>query len=481
VSTVNDVGYEFTVDICEAIARATNDAKASDPAAFAFRGADLAYAIERELYIRLINDARVRGLYERHHAGDALPAISLGTGLERAVVERLLPEAEIDLGRGGSPGRRLARTARALAGRARAHPPDTTALPTRPILVLLHHPKFLRFVEPVFAHLAPDEVVVASTTDDLSAELGRLGLASLRVFAWPSPTGTPARLRGFDAAPAYDALHGLFSAVSPRAVLVVEGNHPWDEAANQAARQLGVPCLCLQHGWSPIVHNGFRNMTFTEMLVWGDGFAELLAPFNPEQRFHAVGDPAFDALPNGAGDGKAVTFFVQAPSQLLSQQQLDEFRKLIRDFVERFDGVQALVREHPGWPLDDAERTWLGSFPSVVLAPPGARSLSELLASSIASVSAYSTTILESIAALVPPIVFNTTSMPRYNPDVDAAGAGREVRTRAEALRELTALIGDADHRQTYLPAMRSFRTRFFGELDGKAGARIAAALAQAR
>jgi hypothetical protein len=477
VSNAKDVGYEFTLELCEAIARATIDAKARDAAAFTLRGADLAYVVERELYVRLINDDGVRALYEAHRVGKQLPALSLGAAAEQAVVERLIPKSSLELSLRRAPTvSRLRRTAHMLAGRTRAWRPDISALPNRPILFLLHHQKFLRFVEPVLAHLGPDSVVVASSAGDLSPG----SVPAVRVFAWPQGR-TPAHLRGFDAAPIYAALHELFSALSPRAVLVVEGNHPWDEAANRAARQLHVPCLCLQHGWSPIVHNGFRNMTFTELLVWGDGFAELLAPFNPDERFRSVGDPAFDAAAPVPEPGrKAVTFFVQAPSQLLAEDNLEEFRQLIRAFAERFPGTSVIVREHPGWPLAGDERARLEACPNVVLAPPSTHSLPDLLALSIASVSAYSTTILESIAALVPPIIFNTTSMPRYSPDVDAAGAGRETRSRAEALEELAGLVKDPVRRQAYLPAMESFRARFFGELDGKAGARVADALAEA-
>jgi hypothetical protein len=476
VANTKDVGYEFTLELCEAIARATTDTKKRNAAAFTFRGADLAYVVERELYIRLINHAGVRALYEAHRAGQQLPAISLGTVAEQAVVERLLPESSLELNlRRTPPMTRLRRTAYALAGRTRAWRPDASELPNRPILFLLHHQKFLRFVEPVLAHIAPDNVVVAATAADLSPR----SVPAVRMFALPQAS-IPARLRGFDAVPIFSALRELFSALSPRAIFVVEGNHPWDEAANRAARQVGVPCICLQHGWSPIVHNGFRNMTFTELLVWGDGFADLLAPFNPDERFRSVGNPAFDIAPVPAVDKKAVTFFVQAPSQLLAEDNLEQFRQLILSFAERFTGVSVVVREHPGWPLKRAERAGLEAYPNVVLAPPGTRSLPDLLASSIASVSAYSTTILESIAALVPPIIFNTTSMPRYSPDVDAAGAGRETRSCGEALEELAALVEDPGRRQAYLPAMESFRARFFRELDGKAGARIADALAQA-
>ena len=60
-----------------------------------------------------------------------------------------------------------------------------------------------------------------------------------------------------------------------------------------------ISCLCIQQGWSPIVHNGFRNMSFSAMLTWGEGFAELLRPHNPAQRFVVTGSPVFDRRHDG--------------------------------------------------------------------------------------------------------------------------------------------------------------------------------------
>ena len=55
--------------------------------------------------------------------------------------------------------------------------------------------------------------------------------------------------------------------LKPQCSVVVEGNSPTDIIMSEASRFLDIPCFCIQQGWSPYVHSGFRNMCFTEMFV----------------------------------------------------------------------------------------------------------------------------------------------------------------------------------------------------------------------
>jgi hypothetical protein len=354
------------------------------------------------------------------------------------------------------------------------------------VVVVLHAAKFARFVRPILAHLDPAEVVVAWSTEDVAGELTRTGVSIVE-----APGRGPAELvrrtmQGTDSPSAFDAMTRLLDDVQPRAVLVVEGNHPWDETANRAARQAGIGCYCLQQGWSPIVHSGFRNMTFESMLVWGAGFAKLLEPFNPDQRFVSTGNPALDGLdvagprPSGLPDttGRTVvSFFLQPTSQVLGADGLSALLEVIVRFAERHPSSLALVREHPGFPLTEAERTRLSARDNVWLIAPHQVPLGDVLRATDVSVAIYSTTILESIASLVPPIVLNTTSMPRYSPDVAAAGAGVEVRDANAALSVLDRLVDDAAYRASFNAPMELFRDTYFSNVGSDAAAAVASIL----
>ena len=54
-----EIGYQYTLDICEAISLYTSKICTIDKHAFKYRGSDLRYEIERCLYIKCINSKKL--------------------------------------------------------------------------------------------------------------------------------------------------------------------------------------------------------------------------------------------------------------------------------------------------------------------------------------------------------------------------------------------------------------------------------------
>jgi len=255
-----------------------------------------------------------------------------------------------------------------------------------------------------------------------------------------------------------------FSASKPHCVLIPEGNAPDCEVVNRVCRHLGVPVICIQNGWAPYIHNGFRNMSFTKMLVWGGQFARLLKPYNPEQNFVVTGSHlvSHKSVPADDAGEKGVVFFLQAPDQLISLRCWDNVLHLISWTAQKFPHVAVYVREHPQHRLSEKEISQLAFFPNVTLKAPQDCSLDRLLESSFISLSVHSSTILESIAAGVFPLIYNDTPMPHYFPDVHAAKAGIEVKTLEAAKELLAALITDPRSIDGYRTSMRGFAKDYF-------------------
>jgi hypothetical protein len=469
------LGFEYIRDLCTSIANATESAKRADPTARVYRGVDLAYSVERELYFSLVNNLDLQRAYEQQARGLSPGALRVAHQLEREVVLQLLPavEAEWMTPSNAAGVWQAVREARNAVGRERRrrYLARRSDLRTRSIVFIVHHRKFLRFLEPVLRCLDPADVAIAWTGDDLTEQAGALGLSAVEVFEEVGRGRLPPSLVGANSPWAYDSLARLFAVGEPRTLVVIEGNNPWDEVASRFARQTGSRCFCLQHGWSPFVHTGFRNMSFTSMLVWGQGFAELLAPFNLDESFTVTGNPMFGVMhPREApglsrGDpGPCVAFFLQPPSPFLSPDRVDDLYLLAAEFARRFPDARILVREHPSAPIPREIRARLLGSPQIALAPPHEVPLTDVLEQADVSLSIYSTTILESIAALKPPVIYNATSFPHYSPDVNAAGAGIEVSTREAALEALGRLVTDPAYRASFEPAMRAFRTRFFSD-----------------
>ena len=276
----------------------------------------------------------------------------------------------------------------------------------------------------------------------------------------------------------YDCLHGALSLLRPRCVVIAEGNGPGDELINQACKQLSIPVICLQHGWAPIVHNGFRNMTYTKMLTWGQGFSELLQPYNFKQNFTAVGSHIIEQESAGVDKNasfapKAISFFIQVPSRLINEECWNEFFKLIVWTAAEFEHVAVLVREFPVSPLPRKLRKELERYPNVKFMSRRLYSLSEVLKQSQLAISIISSAILESIAAGVLPIIFNMTTMPRFFPDIEASGAGLEVKSPQAARDAISRCLTDKNYRNQFEPGMKSFQEKYFYKNDGKAVERI--------
>jgi hypothetical protein len=464
-----DVGYQFVVTLSEAIERTTAAWAQEDPTAFRYRGAELRHAVERALYIALVNNEPLRCAYSAGLEADSVHG--LGSALEASVARALLAPS------GGGSGRTAWRRMGARAawhgrrlGEVRS-PPEGGSL-GGPVAFVLGHPKLLRFVEPVRQRLLERGALVVATAPNIGAEVVGSEQVDLSAAALRLPAGRAVGVGLLGVTPLlglYDGLLTIFAHHRPRCVVVVEGMSPTDELANRAAAVLGIPCVCLQQGWSPFVHVGFRNMSFAAMAVWGEGFAELLRPHNPRQRFVATGSFALtrelgagrEELAGVLADRPAIAFFLQPRSPLIGSAEQAALLELISRSRRRLPSCAVLVREHPGSPLAQRDRDALMAL-GVTLVGGERFALRPILEAAAVAVSIYSTSLVEAAALGCIPVVFNPTSMPNYVPDLQALGAGIERRDVAGAAEAIADLVENAAARDRLREGGERFRARFF-------------------
>jgi glycosyltransferase involved in cell wall biosynthesis len=463
------VGDAVTAE-CESIER-------GDPRAFVYRGTNLRFAAERALYIRLANNRALAGALRSRGA----PVMD--SPLEAAVARRMLGR-DVD-------ARRMPSRARIAAAGVRARlrrPLPLEVPPTRGgCWFLVNHEKFLRFIAPIteaaphvpwgFVSLSP-----AASAQLAAAHLRLVAVESGRDVHPPSWRALGPALRSIpDLAVELDRFERLLGEVEPERLILIEGVAPTDEILNQAAKRVGVPAVCLQQGWSPVIHPGFRNTTFTAMGVWGEGFRDLLSPASPSQPFLLTGSHMLECEARGSGiepltNGRpAVAFFLQGLSPVITEKHLEALFALLLSTADALPGAAVIVREHPSDPLSADERSRLEAQPNVVLAPPTGYSLRTVLDAASVTVSTYSTTLVESAALGKPPVIFGLGDEDRYTPDLAAAGAGIQVADPVAALRAIKRLIDDPAARNELAPGMRSVRERFFAGLDGGALDRVVA------
>jgi len=261
-----------------------------------------------------------------------------------------------------------------------------------------------------------------------------------------------------------DLVFDSIKRLHPKSIVVVEGNGAHDEIANQIAKSLNIKSVCVQQGWSPIVHNGFRNMSYSKMLVWGEGFAELLQPYNPKQKFIVTGSHILELNKEEKNieKVKSIAFFAQGISRILNEKAWRDHVKLAVWTAKTYPDTKVIFREHPLYKILEEDRKKIEQYENVVFMNSDKYKLDEVMAASQVSVSIYSSTILESVAAGVLPIIFNVTSFPNFFPDIAKEGAGIEVKSFEAAQETISKLLNNPEIINGFRKPMMDFQNKYF-------------------
>ena len=465
-------GVSLYLRLCEAIGRLTAAWVAADPAAFVVSGADLRFVVELHLYFSLVAD---RGLYrefvarERGLEDDERVPLSELAGL---ILPYLSDQRLEGAGPRSGPWSRVLRSMYRRQGRAAVRHGGEAGHPPR-VLFLVIHPKFVRYFGPIAEALPVASAFLTIEDPTLFdwLEAARLPRAGIELTATAAAQmGPRVKMAGFQYATSpFDAFAIRFNAVRaaleglrPDCIVVPEGNAPIAELVNRAAKSLSVPTLCIQQGWSPVVHPGFRNMTYSAMCVWGEGFAELLAGHNPNQRFIATGNHIIACRRQRDDRNRnAVVFFLQK-SFLITEAAWNHMLGLIVWTAREFPGGEVRVREHPSAPLTESEIATFDGLPNVRVVPPEQETLNDALDGCRVAVAMYSTTILEAAATGAVPLILNVNGFEHYSPDIAAEGGAVEVRDFAAARAALTRLMLDEEYWSSFDAALDRLRQRYF-------------------
>lgn len=470
--------HAFYMAITNAVLKFMDRVRRESPADLKGGGVDLGHALETSLYFTCVHDAGLLRLF--HQSQDVAAVAELRTPMARLMAENgFASGAALDsVRRRSGPLRLLRRIKNAVPRRSPAMARFDGRCP--PILFLARSLRFARFLRPLADALGKDSgFLVPAGDEDLLAAIRGWGFSC---YTYPVGKRPQLPMGGLvaDYARHWAGLAELFGDVleqlSPRLVVVPEGNAPDDEVLARAAEGLGIASACVQQGWSPVLHPGFHNLRYDKMLVWGDGFAELLAGANPAQQFTATGN--FHLVENPPEAGAGTLFLFQGFDNWMGgRESADAMLDLAEGIADALPDQPVFVRPHPAVPLPDAARARLVRHPNLRIETAQNVPLAEAFAKCRISVSAYSSAILESVAAGVVPLIFNTAGLPRYWPDVEAAGAGLEIQDTDTAVAALSRLLRDEGALAAFSEPMRAFTARFFAFRGGEAVARSAETL----
>lgn len=469
-------GYAYTCDLCAAIESYTANKVTKNTNIFLYRGMNLQYAIERQLYIRCINSVSLFKFYVslQHDAKEVkvmpLEAIEVDIAREFPCARDMELVARFESR--SLPGYYLLKW---LYKYLRAHFLNNRRLSNEigliqpPVLFHVVHSKFATYLKAIVNYLAPDQYAYLATMDSsLVTALESQGEPYVLEGRRPGTLHSVflnRTLQRYDGLiDIVDSVYSAINRIRPRCVVVVEGNAPQDIITAEVCSQLAIPIFCIQQGWSPLVHSGFRNMSFDDMFVWGGGFAKLLAPYNPRQCFTVTGSHVIQAIshetPNLQNQSMVIGFFLQSPCALLSINGYEDFIELIVWCAKEYPAVRFVVREHPNYPVPVSLRAKMNAYNNIAFSSPIRDALSEVIRESSLVVSVFSTVLLEAVALGTVPLICSIGSMPHYEPDL--AGAAIEVYSVVEAKKEIHQVVCDPSYLDRYKSQLAIISAQYF-------------------
>lgn len=464
-------GFNYTRDLCAAIERYTQEAVQRSADAFHYRGLDLRPAVERRLYILCINSP---ALFQCYAAGTSRGVDIQQLSAPEMTIAQCLLQTDSTSGFPGWPqlrpiAQRIYGFVRAKLSRQLKLPP--LAGPGPDILIHVANPKFTTYLSGVTELLGKARYAYLSTADaGLHEQIREAGHAALH---WPD-NGANLHSIFVSAALSHfmplvheaDRLLSALAELRPRCMLTVEGNAPSDALTAETCHYLGIPCFCLQQGWSPYVHSGFRKLRYTEMFVWGPQFAKLLQECNPGQRFTTTGSHVLPQQAPAVRTQGVISFYLQAPCALLGVAAFDAFVELLLTAAQAHPGQSFIVREHPGYPLPESTRARFAMLNNIRFSSPAREPLAEVISASSMVVSVFSTVLLEALPMNAVPLICSIGGMTHYCPDIAGMGAAIEVHSIEEAYEAISAAASDSSSLDRFRQRLPEVASHFFSPVD---------------
>lgn len=320
--------------------------------------------------------------------------------------------------------------------------------------------RFLRFALPVLSKIQEDVVVLCESTisDDFecSENIKAIEFSFLNLYRYENSIIHNKFPFFFFMV---NTLSILWEFLSPKMVLVVEGNHPEYEILGLLGQRDNINVCCLQQGWPGILQPGFQNMQYSHFIAWGKEFSEILEVNNPVPKFISAGYP-FEVEDND--NRNAICFFLQAPRLISSTNNYRELIELSIFCAEKFPTINILIREHPDFQLPEFYLDIIKEQSNIRLMAPATHPVYDVYKQSFLSVSIFSSTIIESLVHNVIPFIFNPTSMPNYYPDLNKEGLAVEANSLNSAKEKISELITNPFLIKKYQEKISQRRHDFF-------------------
>jgi hypothetical protein len=261
----------------------------------------------------------------------------------------------------------------------------------------------------------------------------------------------------------YETVKYCVDTLLPKTIIVPEGTAPIDELFNLASKKhKHMRTVCIQNGWSPVQHNGIRNMHYDLFLSWGDVFSKLLKPYNKEQRFLSVGNHVSKI--NKININKdTISFFDQGDVGLISKDNSSNFLKFAIYLSKKYSDLKIVIRRHPSSQIvDKLLEIQIQECQTIEFMDVDKFTLSEVLLRTKVAVSMFSSVLYEAMLYDAIPFSFNETELPKLKPSLADLTMGVEVKTIEKAKAEMDKLICEQRCCNSILNNIKKYRADYF-------------------
>lgn len=223
-------------------------------------------------------------------------------------------------------------------------------------------------------------------------------------------------------------IHTLYCYIhwlQPRQIICCDGCQTQYQLAAIFGKKLSTESICYQFGWPGYIHAGFQNLPYTKFFTWADKYSDLMSPYNPGVKFEAKGRLG---KVETTGSHDCISFFLQAPIFVSSEQYLSELHDAIISTSKRYPNRTIIVRPHPE---AEIERDILQRFEKYRNIEINSKDkIEDIYRRTVISVSQYSSCLVESELFGCNPICYNPTHGYTY----DALSSGRQVQSISQLL-----------------------------------------------
>lgn len=215
----------------------------------------------------------------------------------------------------------------------------------------------------------------------------------------------------------YDLFNRLICSNSINSVIGIDGCQTPLKILADTGRRVNVKSVCIQSCWPSFFHGGYKNLPYSDIITWGEGFSTLWKNNNCNC---TVGGYQYEISKSGLHD--CIVFFLQAPLFLSTKQYLMLMHNLIVGCARAFPDISILVRSHPEYKLHQKLKDDLMRFPNISFVDE--MNLSVVFSKARIGISHFSSCIMECLAHDCIPIVFDPVYRSRYYPDIEELKIG---------------------------------------------------------